>query len=398
MSKTTFESAKLHHKILLLKSPLGKEIGLHVESLEVAEVQGATLDDFQNWSQSSKSAPFLAASDSQTLMINITQLCNLACAYCEAGGNGTYGNPKRSIEVAPTIEKFKQLFQQSAEGSEVQIVFFGGEPMMYLETLSELADAALLLAAGKPFSLIFKVITNGTLITEKAVELLQRIKAHVQVSLDGPKDVHDANRSSSFLQTESGLQKLIAGKRGLSSLEINAVYANGTHEAIDILNYLASLDIDRFDLQFEYHLSDTVAQRKYIEGFAAFATQCIAVGDEQALRRCKYFDRVFDQLDEKFAVARGCEAGRNLNAVDAQNQVHACPWLANQTSNNGRYPKNLSQSQNCQTCWAQNLCGGGCGYAHSIEAFKNSTDSLYCERVRSNLTSAIGAYADLRSL
>lgn len=118
--------------------------------------------------------------------------CNLACTYCFEGQRK--GKHYLSDQTAEQLLTFIREFALPGR-NEVNVTFYGGEPLLSLERMASLAGkiGALAAAAGIPFS--FSLITNGTLLTRKNVNKLRPLGLRSAcVTLDGPRSTHDDAR------------------------------------------------------------------------------------------------------------------------------------------------------------------------------------------------------------
>ncbi len=122
----------------------------------------------------------------------LTLECNLACPYCfEDHFRG--GHVMNGAIAGLLIEKIQR--EEMGEGRDVTLRFYGGEPLLAVPRLKEIAARLRLaaLAAGTKFS--FSLVTNATLLTRRLVdELLPLGLTAAQITLDGPADIHDRQR------------------------------------------------------------------------------------------------------------------------------------------------------------------------------------------------------------
>ena len=128
-----------------------------------------------------------------TLVLEVAQDCNLACRYCYADG-GTYHGAPRLLPPAVARRAARYLVDRSGPHGEVTLVLFGGEPLLNLPAVRAAVDEAETAARAAGKRVRFSLTTNGTLVTEEVCEFLHRHRVSVSVSLDGPPEVHDANR------------------------------------------------------------------------------------------------------------------------------------------------------------------------------------------------------------
>lgn len=91
--------------------------------------------------------------------------------------------------------------------------------------------------------------------------------------------------------------------------------------------------------------------------------------------------------------------------MDAKNRLYTCPWVVGEKDEVvgvgeqldhdklSKYSKSLIELNNCQSCWARHLCGGGCMYIHRAHTGdKHKKDDLFCERTRSLILTTIMYY------
>ena len=169
------------------------------------------------WRRRPASAPIdPAAIPLGTLVLEAAQACNLRCTYCYAGG-GAYGGAARVMppELARRAARF--LVESSGDRDRVTLVLFGGEPLLNLAALKAavLEGEAAARACGKTF--VVALTTNGTRFTPEVLDFLGAHPISVSVSIDGPPDVHDANRrypgasgGGTYADIVAGLKRLRA--------------------------------------------------------------------------------------------------------------------------------------------------------------------------------------------
>lgn len=129
------------------------------------------------------------------LTLQITQNCNLRCKYCVYSGNPKMHQRSHTNRIMP-VETAKKaidfLYEHSIDSPEVNIGFYGGEPLLHFSLIKELVAYVNEIFFGKKVT--YNMTTNGTLLTENMIEFFCENKIAVTVSLDGPKEIHDKNR------------------------------------------------------------------------------------------------------------------------------------------------------------------------------------------------------------
>ena len=169
----------------------------------------------------------LAAMDKVFKPIIVLNLdCNLACTYCFEGQRK--GKHYLSERTADKLLAFVR--DHGVPGrEEINVTFYGGEPLLSLNRMVSLAEGigALAAAAGIPFS--FSLITNGTLLTHTNVEILRPLGLRsASVTLDGPRETHDIARP--YRSGTGSYDAILANLRAVHDLVDLQIGGNYTRE------------------------------------------------------------------------------------------------------------------------------------------------------------------------
>lgn len=135
----------------------------------------------------------LYANNLSTIILQVTQNCNLRCQYCVYSGsyiNRVHNNKRMTVETAIMAIDF--LAQHSVNSKEISIGFYGGEPLLEFLLIKEVVKYAEKIFIGK--KLLFNMTTNATLLNIEKAKYLYDKKFNITISLDGPKATHDSNR------------------------------------------------------------------------------------------------------------------------------------------------------------------------------------------------------------
>ncbi|PIS12135.1 MAG: radical SAM/SPASM domain-containing protein [Bdellovibrio sp. CG10_big_fil_rev_8_21_14_0_10_47_8] len=417
------------NNILATKIPTGQVIGFHARNMDVAELSeelwqtmldpqfdGDALEQLKSWDleKSSEVRDQNMKSKIQSLSINVTQICNLQCTYCAAGKDGTYGRPEKKISVEKTIPQIALLMDRLSTGDTFNITFLGGEPLLYPEGLQLIADYAKEKAQEKSLRVKFNIITNGTLFNEKTIRVLESFQSQITLSLDGPAEINDIVRPSKGSKgvTEKileGLKLLVQHRENLGPIIIQGVF--GPYNKTPLRSYLfyRELGADQYDFHFDNESSDVAASEQFVADFHQIARLALQQGGESSLRKIKFFDQMFRQLDAKYRLENFCGSGKSYLVLDAKNKAFNCPWAVNDLqlavgSETDLRPErmqtirnSLISVNNCGDCWARHLCGGGCMWAHKqATGDKHQVDPIFCDRTRSLISLAISYYYQVR--
>lgn len=352
----------------------------------------------------------------RSLTLNINQVCNLKCLYCAAGGDGTYGQPSTQISIEKTLPQLNFFLRKLNPGSKFTISFVGGEPLLHPEAIHVLYNYVTSEAEKFGVTPLMQIVTNGTLLKGKTLDIIRSMKVDIIVSIDGRKEYNDVSRpakngfSSTDLSLE-GIQALANNRGAITSVGFSAVYSSKSPSLVDTYRFFKTLSPDFIDVTFENAEPSQELQTRYIEELNLVAAEAFQYGGEKELRKIRKFDYYFSLLDRQQRVENHCGAGKSYLTIDAKNKLYTCVWETgkkeevvgqNEQLNElelAKYSKSLVELNNCQTCWARNLCGGGCmaiNKAHNGD--KHKKDKMFCERIRSLLLTTVMYYKLSRSV
>ncbi len=448
----------IHHgEILTIQTPTGSVVGFHARSLEVASLDKeiwnslvaargaiggtadngtadngtaeigstantggtanvAALQELEEWSRSldPRSKSGRVEHGIRSLTINVAQVCNLACTYCAAGGDGTYGSAIKKPELDRVREQLAMLLSHIPANERFVITFLGGEPLLVPELIKTIARDARLMVAGRDIKLRFDIVTNGTLVTPKIAELLASLNAHVTVSIDGAPEDHDRARltksgKGSSQDVLKGIDELMKVRDQLHSLNAGAVFGAHNLNVVKAYEFLAKFPFDSIKFDFAAEQGDELASREYAAQVAAVADLAWARGGERELRRLAVFNHLFHALDDQVRIENHCLAGKSHLQLDTEGRFTACQWfVGDEEEELGRdltinldrlkeYDEPLISKHGCGTCWARHLCGGGCMFVNKVKnGNKHKVDYAFCERTRTILAKGIERYAESR--
>jgi uncharacterized protein len=303
----------------------------------------------------------------------LTLDCNLACPYCFEGSfrDGSAMDGETARRLVAFVER-----EQVARGRDVEIRFYGGEPLLALPRLEEIASALSEAAARAGTKFTTSLVTNGTLLTRPVVEeLLPLGLASAQVTLDGPAEIHDRQRpfvsgGGSYRAVLSNL----AAVHDLVTLRLGGNFTLGNHRAFprmldDLLD--AGIDPSRLDpVQFSPILPKA-GRSAGRDGGA-----CLPLPDDPRLVEAALFLRE-ETLSRGFPVDR---PGMGICMVELENRLvvgrdgtlYKCPvfmgWpeLAVGTVEGGvgehasSHRLGLWKTEECLECPFLPMCFGGC--------------------------------------
>lgn len=362
--------------------------------------------------------PILREPAIRSLTINVSQVCNLACTYCAAGGDGTYGSKTKTPDLDSTQSLLTRLITAVPAGENFVVTFLGGEPLLHPQIVKSLARHAKLMAAGRGIRLHFDIVTNGTLVNAEAAELLASLNANVTISIDGAPEDNDrarvtkSGRGSSAMILK-GLAELVKVRERLGSLTAGAVFGKHNLNVVKAWEFLSAYPFDSIKFDFAAETDDDEASREFARQVSDVADLAVAKGGERELRRLHTFDHLFRALDDKARIQNHCLAGKNHMQLDTNGKLTACQWFVGQKDEEFGSAKELDLSlenpllkgfsqpliekNGCGSCWARHICGGGCMHVNKVKnGNKHKVDQAFCERTRTIIAKGIERYAESR--
>lgn len=365
------------------------------------ETQSTLIHDLNLWNDEENSSAKMQSLTPQirSLTINLAQICNLACNYCAAGGDGTYGSKTKKLDIEKALPQLGLLLQRLNNGDSFNITFLGGEPLLYPDAIREIYHFVNLTNAGRNIQMNYSVVTNGTLIDEKIAQLLGQISAQITISLDGPAEINDRVRPRKDGQSTteailSGLNHLTSVRPQLSALNVHGVFDANNMNLTEAYKFYSILNFDRYVFTFSVEETSSTASKEFVEQMSQVAAMAFAKGGESELRKIECFDRTFRALDEQIKIENYCGYRKKIAIMDTQAKIYTCPWLvgdkdeeidlASLDKNQDLNSDSMIKQNNCESCWARHFCGGGCLYIHKKATGNLHKKSIsFCERTQS---------------
>lgn len=339
----------------------------------------------------------------KALCLNICHDCNMRCGYCFADG-GSYHTARdyMTLEVAKSAVDF--LIANSGGRKNLEIDFFGGEPLLNLGVVKDTVEYAKSRGAesGKQFS--FTLTTNCVLLDDETIDYLNKEMYNVVLSIDGRKQTHDSVRKS----LDNTTYEKIAGniKRFRAARGDKSYYVRGTFTArnLDFAEDILALNDMGFDqISVEPVVlpesSPLAIRDSHIETikeeYSRFAN--IYLDRRQSEKSFNFFHFMVD-LDCGPCINKrltGCGAGTEYLSVSPSGDIYPCHQFVGKKefvlgnvfdgikSQNIREEfSNISimSKPKCLDCFAKYYCGGGCtANAYNACGKLNATYDTGCE-------------------
>ena len=320
----------------------------------------------------------------KALCLHVAHICNLNCSYCFAS-QGKYNGERAvmSLEVGKRALDF--LIENSGTRRNLEVDFFGGEPLMNFDVVKELVKYARgrEKETGKTFR--FTLTTNGMLIDDDVIDFANRECSNVVLSLDGRREVHDRYRvdyagNGSWERIVPKFQKLVEARGGKN------YYMRGTftHANPDFLNDIKEmLSLGFRELSMEPVVTspddpsalteeDLPTVLRQYEELAELMQEKRREGDPFT-----FYHYMIDLKDGPCIYKRvsGCGSGTEYMAVTPWGDLYPCHqfvgdekfrlgdvWhgVDNKAIQDEFESCNVYARPECRSCWAKLYCSGGC--------------------------------------
>ncbi len=178
----------------------------------------------------------------KALCLHIAHTCNLNCDYCFASQGKYHGERAlMSFEVGKKAIDF--LVENSGVRVNLEVDFFGGEPLMNFDVVKQIVSYARSIEKEKKKNFRFTLTTNGMLINDEVIDFANKECHNVVLSLDGRKEVHDNLRKTvggkgSYDIIVPKFQEFVK-KRGDRGYYVRGTF---THNNTDLTNDIFHMD------------------------------------------------------------------------------------------------------------------------------------------------------------
>ncbi|WP_426348509.1 thioether cross-link-forming SCIFF peptide maturase [Alloiococcus sp. CFN-8] len=350
----------------------------------------------------------------KALCLHVAHSCNLNCSYCFASQGKYHGDRAlMSLEVGKRALDF--LIENSGSRRNLEVDFFGGEPLMNWQVVKDLVEYARAQEKLYNKNFRFTLTTNGMLIDDEVIDFANREMSNVVLSLDGRKEIHDLTRvdysgNGSYDRILPRFKKMVESRGG------KGYYMRGTftHANPDFTKDVFHMADQGFtELSMEPVVSapeDPAALTKADLEIVKEQYEILAI---EMLERKKagkpftFYHYMIDLTEGPCVYKRisGCGSGTEYMAVTPWGDLYPCHqfvgeekyklgdiWkgVTNDPLREDFRSCNAYSRNECKECWAKLYCSGGCA-ANAYHA-SGSIRGIYepgCELFKKRIECAI---------
>ena len=320
----------------------------------------------------------------KALCLHVAHTCNLNCAYCFAS-QGKYSGERAVMSEEVGKRALDFLIENSGSRHNLEVDFFGGEPLMNFDVVKNLVAYAREREkeTGKNFR--FTLTTNGVLIDDDVIDFANREMSNVVLSLDGRKEIHDEFRvdyagKGSFDKIVPKFQKLVEA-RGGKDYYMRGTFTHRNPDFVNDIRTMLDLGFDELSMEPVVCAPDDPAalNEKDLEMVMQQYEELASLMLERR-RQGKPFTFYHYMIDLSggpciYKRVSGCGSGTEYMAVTPWGDLYPCHQfvgdekfklgdiyngVTNTALQNEFKQCNVYAHPECNDCWAKLYCSGGC--------------------------------------
>ena len=346
----------------------------------------------------------------KALCLHVAHTCNLNCDYCFASQGKFHGERTlMSFEVGKRALDF--LIENSGTRTNLEVDFFGGEPLMNWEVVKQLVEYARSVEKQHGKNFRFTLTTNGVLIDDDVIDFANREMSNVVLSLDGRKEINDLKRvdyagNGSYDIIVPKFKKMVEA-RGGKNYYMRGTFTHANPDFTEDVFHMADLGFT--ELSMEPVVCAPSDPAALTEADMEIIKEQYEILAKDMLRRSRegnpitFYHYMLDLTGGPCIYKRisGCGSGTEYMAVTPWGDLYPCHQFVGDeefrlgdiwqgvTNNNIREDFrscNVYARPECGECWAKLYCSGGCAAnayhaTGSIRGIYEAGCELFCKRI-----------------
>ncbi|MBR6562513.1 MAG: thioether cross-link-forming SCIFF peptide maturase [Clostridia bacterium] len=350
----------------------------------------------------------------KALCLHVAHTCNLNCSYCFAS-QGKYHGERALMSFETGKRALDFLIENSGTRHNLEVDFFGGEPLMNLDVVKQLVEYSRSIEKQHNKHFRFTLTTNGLLIDDELIDFANREMDNVVLSLDGRKEIHDKFRvdyagNGSFDRIVPKFKRLVDARNGKN------YYMRGTftkHNPDFLTDIKVMLDLGFNELSMEPVVcakgdESELTDKEFpllCEQYESLAK--LMLEREREGRPFTFYHYMIDLTGGPCIYKRisGCGSGTEYMAVTPWGDLYPCHqfvgdekfklgdvWngVDNLEIQNEFMKCNVYTRKECNDCWARLYCSGGCAAnAYHATGSVNGVYEYGCKLFRKRMECAI---------
>ncbi len=350
----------------------------------------------------------------KALCLHVSHDCNLSCEYCFAS-KGDYNSGRKLMPREIALKAVDFLVNNSGHRRNIEIDFFGGEPLINFDIVKEVVAYGREIErkkTGKEF--YFTITTNGILLDKHNIAFINEQMDNVVISLDGRKEVHDSIRydragRGSYDRIVPLAKELVSARNGKSYF-IRGTFTSRNKDFSKDVMHLAALGFKEISVEPVVGSGEKLFIKEpdipeILNEYEKFAVEYLKCLREEKDFRFYHFNLNLYEGPCLYKRLAACGAGSEYLAVSPEGYLYPCHQFVGQEEfvmgdiyggiNNTTLRdifkgNNILKKEKCRDCWAKLFCSGGC---HANAWYSNGdiaeTNGIACTLQKKRIECAI---------
>lgn len=365
-------------------------------------------DPYEIYAETAVESPIKA------MCLHISHDCNLRCKYCFAS-TGDFGTGRKLMPLKTAKAAIDFLLEKSVGRENLELDFFGGEPLMNFDVVKETVAYARSKEKefGKKFR--FTITTNGMLLTDDKIDFINKEMSNVVLSVDGRKEVNDRMRvrvdgTGCYDKIMDGYRRLVE-KRGDKEYYVRGTYTKYNLDFSEDVFHLYEEGFDQISVEpvmedesVEYAITEKDLEQIYRE-YDRLAERITQLKKKGGFMNFFHFMIDLDQGPCVIKRLRGCGSGNEYVSVTPDGDIYPCHQFVGHDEykmgnlEEGTFHEEMKKEfagahvyskPACRECWAKFYCSGGCNANNYIyNGDIHQAHELSCKIQRKRLECAI---------
>lgn len=321
----------------------------------------------------------------KALCLHVAHDCNMRCEYCFAG-KGDYSGQRMLMPIEIAKAAIDYLIKYSGSRHNLEVDFFGGEPLMNFDVVKETVKYARSLEADNNKLFRFTITTNGLLLTDDKIDFINAEMSNVVLSVDGRSTTNDRIRkpvsgtTSCYDLIMPNFKKLVKN-RGEGQYYVRGTFTKYNLDFLDDVLHLYNEGFDQISVE-PVVANPSLPYAITSEDIPSINAEYERLADEMLDREINgdwfnFFHFMMDLEQGPCAIKRlrGCGCGNEYVAITPDGDVYPCHQFVGHPQwkmgdvfakdidiniKSGFAGATVYGKPTCRNCWAKFYCSGGC--------------------------------------
>lgn len=404
----------LGEKDLISPEDLNSELKENYSDEEILETYNelkSLKDNDLLYSQSLEEIPeFNKNINVKALCLHVAHDCNLRCSYCFAGQGDFKG--ERSLMSLETAKKaIDFVIEASKDRTNIEIDFFGGEPLMNYDVVQKTVEYARSKGAQARKNFHFTITTNGLLLTPEKRKWLNENMDNIVLSHDGRKEVNDhmrttVNGKGSYDVITDNIIDMALERDGDKDYYVRGTYTSNNLDFLEDIKHFVDKGIKNISVEpVVAHKEDSYAiLEEHVPELIEEYNKLAAYNLENDFNFF-HFNINLDKGPCLYKRLSGCGAGTDYLAITPEGKIFPChqfvseeefclgdldTGIVNAYIQEDFKDSDVTKKEKCLDCWCKYFCGGGCfANAYNFNENLNEPYEIACDLEKARIEAAI---------